>query len=157
MKEFLEKNYCSKNCDELTQKECHEGIRTRCLAFEEREELLKDFTEPKLVNGYTYEQLLETIENAKKTVTKEITNLQQENNRLAQHIVELQKDKGQLIDELTKKADTNHSLVEQMAGQNEQLEQAKEIIKELLIIRISPNADLVNNQTIYKAEQFLKE
>jgi len=86
MKEFLEKNYCSKNCDELIQKECHEGIRTRCLDFEEREKLLKDFADSKLVNGYTYEQLLETIENAKKTVTKEITKLQQESNRLKEQI-----------------------------------------------------------------------
>lgn len=52
-----------------------------------------------------------------------------ENNRLTQQIVELQKDKRQLIDELTKKADTNHSLVEQMAEQNEQIEQATAIIK----------------------------
>ena len=85
-KVFLEKNYCTKNCDGLIQKECHKGIRTRCLAFEEREKLLKDFAEPKLVNGYTYEQLLETIENAKKTVTKEITNLQQENSELKELI-----------------------------------------------------------------------
>lgn len=45
IKDFLEKNYCPKNCDELTQKECHEGVRIRCSDFEEREKLLEDFAE----------------------------------------------------------------------------------------------------------------
>ena len=63
-KEFLEKNYCFKNCDELAQKECHEGIRTRCLAFEEREELLKDFADPELVQkNIELEEKIKGLEN----------------------------------------------------------------------------------------------
>lgn len=37
----------------------------------------------------------------------------------ALHILEIQKQNGELTDELTKKADTNHQLVEQMAELNE--------------------------------------
>ena len=67
----------------------------------------------------------------------------------------MQKDKGQLIDELTKKADTNHTLVEQMAEQNEQLEQAKKIIKTLAddLSMYSGNYQ----KEILESKQFLKE
>lgn len=77
------------------------------------------------------------------------------NKILAQHIIELQKDKGNLIDELTKKADTNHSLVEQMAEQNERLELAKKIIKECLRNMQDDTGDM--KPIIEQAEQFLKE
>ena len=45
IKDFLVKNYCPKNCNELFQRECCEGVRTRCSDFEEREKLLEDFAE----------------------------------------------------------------------------------------------------------------
>jgi len=79
---------------------------------------------------------------------------QQETELLSKHILELQADKGNLIDELTKKADTNHSLVEQMAKQNEQLEQAKEIIEKLMY---TPRSCLAWYCLCDKAKQFIKE
>lgn len=78
---------------------------------------------------------------------KQIKDLQEENSRLAQHIVELQKDKGNLIDE-------NKELTRR-------LEVAKEIIKKLKVLYFSPvetNDDVKRQDEILnEAEQFLKE
>ena len=82
-------------------------------------------------------------------------------------IKRLQKENTELKSELTKKADTNHSLVEQMAEQNEKLEEAKDIISEL--VKNSPDTYSGTNIEVQqrkmfafqnatlKAEQFLKE
>ena len=63
----------------------------------------------------------------------------------------------ELEEEIRKKADTNHSLVEQMAEQNEQLEQSKEIIKKFIQWNYGC-CDIPDYKEIVKqAEQFLKE
>lgn len=63
----------------------------------------------------------------------------------------------ELEEEIRKKADTNHSLVEQMAEQNEQLEQSKEIIKKFIQWNYGC-CDIPDYKKIVKqAEQFLKE
>jgi len=92
---------------------------------------------------------------------EQIKELQKENNRLAQHIVELQKDKGNLIDE------NNHykalvSVLEDNAEQlRNDLKQAKEIIKKLCgAVRAlnNPNTELTDiDGFLSEAEQFLKE
>lgn len=48
VEEYLENNYCCKSvctCDEI--KECKEGTRIRCLAFNYRKKLIVDFAEPR--------------------------------------------------------------------------------------------------------------
>ena len=52
------------------------------------------------------------------------------------------------------KSDTNSQLIEQLAGKNEQLTKAKEIIREFIdnVERYS-----INNEILDKAEAFLKE
>ena len=86
--------------------------------------------------------------------------LQEENERLVKHILELQADKGRLTDELTKKSNTNHQFVEQLAEQNEQLIEAKEIIREL-VRAVEHSYSVLNWQRPPiikdKAEVFLKE
>lgn len=109
-----------------------------------------------------------------------IKELEQKNKELEKRLVfaraEFQrqyKENAELKSELTKKADTNHSLVEQMADLEsdfricehnadtyyDQLTKAKEVIKELLdsykyVIRFR---EYVDKKPIAKAEQFLKE
>ena len=79
----------------------------------------------------------------------------------------------ELKSELTKKADTNHSLVEQMAKLESDfriceknadtyyylLSKATEIIKELLLLPYANNEEVFADvtSTLNKAEQFLKE
>ena len=131
-------------------------------------EEIKNCTEPKLVNGYTYKQLLETIENAKKTVTKEITKLQQESNRLSQQIAEFKKIFAD-CDTCKRTCDIGNCCkfgseyipdVEKIHDKDKQLVQAKEILKRLMDII---NHDLKCLDTMagldvkQKAEQFLKE
>ena len=102
-----------------------------------------------------------------------------------QATLDLQKENKELKSELTKKADTNHSLVEQMADlesenaeleakneanengakkyaefyfkTNDQLAQAKEIIKKCVHILKHSGTTLEWNDVIGQAEQFLKE
>lgn len=81
---------------------------------------------------------------------------QEENNRLAQHIVELQKDKGNLIDE------NNHykALVPVLEDNAEQLRNDLKQIKDLIrnIIRVTWGEGWNYSLDVkVKAEQFLKE
>ena len=95
--------------------------------------------------------------------------------RQIQATLDLQKENKELKSELTKKADTNHSLVEQMADlenenaelksgcglcysrDKEKLAQAKDLIKRLCELVDFLNEDNVKEPVIKKAEQFLKE
>ena len=79
-------------------------------------------------------------------------------NDLNQQNDKLQKENAELKSELTNKADTNHSLVEQMAEQNEQLEHAKEHIRTLISCLIDWVQEGDKDYCyIADAEQFLKE
>ena len=88
-----------------------------------------------------------------------ITELKAENDRLAKHILELQKDKGKLIDE-------NNILIQENSCElcykksDEELKQAKGIIKELLGIINYLNEDEYGKEDfeiVHKAEQLIKE
>ena len=97
---------------------------------------------------------------------EKIVGLKKVNRLLGERCVQLLKDKGQLIDELTKKADTNHSLVEQMADlesnfriceQNadtyyDQLTKAKELLKWWV-----NHCGYYDSYYAKKTEQFLQE
>lgn len=76
-------------------------------------------------------------------------------------IADLEKQNKELQEEITKKSDTNHMLIEQMAEQNEELTEAKEIIGELLGCLQQDTNDPETNfwvvKYIEKAEAFLKE
>ena len=84
--------------------------------------------------------------------------MQKENNRLAQHILELQKDKGRLTDEnkdLQHRLDVAQSFLDrdkEYQEMNRQLEQAKEIIKRYVDFPTS-NDELWELHE--KAEQFI--
>ena len=114
--------------------------------------------------------MTEKIENEIKIKAKQITNelisfmseLDTEANR---QIKELKLDIEFYKSELAKKADTNHSLVEQMADlesenadQKDQLTTAKEIIKKLLDTQycLDPYRDIFKER-VAEAEQFLSE
>lgn len=104
-------------------------------------------------------------------------------NEKTERIAELEKENAELKEELTKKADTNHSLVEQMADLesenaelkekyvknitdcdicdtycNSQLTKAKELLKQLVDIEYAiniPKEKIISLRV--KAEQFLSE
>ena len=59
-------------------------------------------------------------ETALRTIIEDAVKFYEKQQKIdALHIMELQKQKGELTDELTKKSDTNHQLVEQLAKLNE--------------------------------------
>ena len=96
--------------------------------------------------------------------------MEQENDRLAKHILELQKDKGSLIDENNRLLDVINNQDVTIAdlekqqnfrtqyyeGQKckEQLEQARKIIKELMY---TPTGCIAYYEVYKQAEQFIKE
>ena len=87
---------------------------------------------------------------------------QKENDRLAKHILELQKDKGELTDKIAvlEKARTDDYMAwsrqdKLLNKKIEQLEQAKKIIKELLTC--CRNYPQENAEKMEQAEQFMKE
>lgn len=85
---------------------------------------------------------------------------EQETKLLSEHILELQADKGRLIDEITDKSGSIYQLTEQLAEQDEQLVKAKEIIKEFMQMEgcvLRTHYGAVYNELIHKAEAFLKE
>ena len=74
----------------------------------------------------------------------------------AEQILALQRQKGELTDELTKKSDTNHQLVEQLAERNEKLIKAKELIENIIRVTWGEGWNYSLDWKV-KAEQFLKE
>lgn len=99
--------------------------------------------------------LTDEIQELKETFAQTI-----ENDEVAYETLKLhdQEEIGMLKSELAKKADTNHSLVEQMAEQNEQLEQAREHIRTLISCLIDWVQEGDKDYCyIADAEQFLKE
>ena len=117
-------------------------------------------------DDFKYTGVLHALEICAEEVATEATKeLQEENERLAKHIIELQKDKGRLIDELTDKSGSIHQLTEQLAEQDEQLVKAKEIIREMFQYIPSWTGEKKDKPKVYampdhlreKAEAFLKE
>ena len=136
-KEFLENNYCSKNCNELTQKECREGIRTRCFDFEEREKLLEDFAEQennRLEQDIAeFKKIFADCDTCKRTCD---------------------------IGNCCKFGSEYIPDIEKIYSKDKQLEQAKEILKRLMDI-INHNVKCLDTMAgldvKQKTEQFLKE